>query len=115
MICAMSVAELPIRIDREKTAEFCRLRGVKDQLPLNCHMRLKSLGSFVFLLAYACSCLLVIGADPDHCGICGKRLGDSIYTGTDKATHGKVFMCYDCLLHWKSQPELRQGNGVCSN
>ncbi len=29
MICAMSVAELPIRIDREKIAEFCRMRGIR--------------------------------------------------------------------------------------
>ena len=29
MICAMSVAELPIRIDREKIAEFCRGRGIR--------------------------------------------------------------------------------------
>ena len=29
MICAMSVAQLPIRIDREKIAEFCRARGIR--------------------------------------------------------------------------------------
>jgi len=29
MISAMSVAELPIRIDREKIAEFCRARGIR--------------------------------------------------------------------------------------
>ena len=29
MICAMSVAELPIQIDREKIAEFCRGRGIQ--------------------------------------------------------------------------------------
>jgi len=29
MICAMSVAELPIPIDREKIAEFCRARGIR--------------------------------------------------------------------------------------
>ena len=29
MICAMSVAELPIQIDREKIAEFCRARGIR--------------------------------------------------------------------------------------
>ena len=29
MICAMSVAELPIQIDREKIAEFCRVRGIR--------------------------------------------------------------------------------------
>ena len=29
MICAMSVAELPIQIDREKVAEFCRARGIR--------------------------------------------------------------------------------------
>ena len=29
MICAMSVAELPIQIDREKIAEFCRRRGIR--------------------------------------------------------------------------------------
>jgi predicted nucleotidyltransferase len=29
MICAMSVAELPIQIDREKIAEFCRGRGIR--------------------------------------------------------------------------------------
>jgi predicted nucleotidyltransferase len=28
MLCAMSVAELPIPIDREKIAEFCRARGI---------------------------------------------------------------------------------------
>jgi len=28
MLCAMSVAELPIQIDREKIAEFCRARGI---------------------------------------------------------------------------------------
>ncbi len=29
MICAMSVTELPIQIDREKIAEFCRVRGIR--------------------------------------------------------------------------------------
>jgi uncharacterized protein len=29
MICGMSVAELPIQIDREKVAEFCRARGIR--------------------------------------------------------------------------------------
>jgi predicted nucleotidyltransferase len=29
MICNMSVAELPIQIDREKIAEFCRTRGIR--------------------------------------------------------------------------------------
>jgi hypothetical protein len=29
MICAMSVADLPIQIDREKIAEFCRGRGIR--------------------------------------------------------------------------------------
>jgi len=29
MICAMSVADLPIHIDREKIAEFCRARGIR--------------------------------------------------------------------------------------
>ena len=29
MICAMSVAELPIQIDREKIAGFCRERGIR--------------------------------------------------------------------------------------
>jgi len=29
MIGAMSVAELPIQIDREKIAEFCRVRGIR--------------------------------------------------------------------------------------
>ena len=29
MICAMSIAELPIVIDREKIAEFCRARGIR--------------------------------------------------------------------------------------
>jgi hypothetical protein len=29
MICAMTVAELPIQIDREKIAEFCRARGIR--------------------------------------------------------------------------------------
>ena len=29
MIPAMSVAELPIQIDREKIAEFCRARGIR--------------------------------------------------------------------------------------
>ena len=29
MICAMSIAELPIVIDREKLAEFCRARGIR--------------------------------------------------------------------------------------
>ena len=29
MIYAMSIAELPIRIDREKIAEFCRARGIR--------------------------------------------------------------------------------------
>src|ERR1039458_4889185 len=29
MIYAMSVAELPIQIDREKIAEFCRVRGIR--------------------------------------------------------------------------------------
>jgi hypothetical protein len=29
MICAMRVAELPIQLDREKIAEFCRARGIR--------------------------------------------------------------------------------------
>ncbi len=29
MICAMSVVELPIQIDRQKIAEFCRARGIR--------------------------------------------------------------------------------------
>jgi uncharacterized protein len=29
MLCAMSVAELPIQIDREKIAQFCRGRGIQ--------------------------------------------------------------------------------------
>jgi uncharacterized protein len=29
MLDAMSVAELPIQIDREKIAEFCRVRGIR--------------------------------------------------------------------------------------
>lgn len=29
MLCAMSVAELPIQIDREKIAGFCRERGIR--------------------------------------------------------------------------------------
>ena len=29
MICAMSVAELPIQIDHQKIAEFCRVRGIR--------------------------------------------------------------------------------------
>jgi predicted nucleotidyltransferase len=29
MICAMSVAQLPIQIDRAKIAEFCRGRGIR--------------------------------------------------------------------------------------
>ena len=29
MIWAMSVAELPIQIDREQVAEFCRARGIR--------------------------------------------------------------------------------------
>jgi predicted nucleotidyltransferase len=29
MIWAMSVAELPIQLDREKIAEFCRARGIR--------------------------------------------------------------------------------------
>ena len=29
MIWAMSVAQLPIQIDREKIAEFCRARGIR--------------------------------------------------------------------------------------
>lgn len=28
-VIAMSIAELPIRIDREKIAEFCRARGIR--------------------------------------------------------------------------------------
>ena len=28
-VCAMNVAELPIRIDGEKIAEFCRARGIR--------------------------------------------------------------------------------------
>ena len=29
MLCSMNVAELPIQIDREKIAEFCRARGIR--------------------------------------------------------------------------------------
>lgn len=29
MICGVSIAELPIKIDREKIAEFCRARGIR--------------------------------------------------------------------------------------
>jgi len=37
-----------------------------------------------------------MGAEPERCGICGKPFGSTIYTVTDKVTHGKVFICYDC-------------------
>ena len=29
MICSVSIAALPIEIDREKVAEFCRARGIR--------------------------------------------------------------------------------------
>jgi hypothetical protein len=38
------------------------------------------------------------GADSDHCAICGKPFGNTIYTVTDKVTHRKLMVCYDCAI-----------------
>ena len=59
-------------------------------------VRLRALAGFLALLAYACCRLPLPGGDSDHCGVCGKPLGPTIYTVTDKVTHRKVFLCYDC-------------------
>jgi hypothetical protein len=37
-------------------------------------------------------------ADANHCGICGRLLGTTIYTFTDKVTREKVFACYECAI-----------------
>ncbi len=54
------------------------------------------LARVLFLLLFAAACRLVIGAEPDRCGVCGKPFGDTIYTVIDKAARTKVFLCYDC-------------------
>jgi hypothetical protein len=68
----------------------------EGRFALNCNLRLKSLARPLWLLAYACSSVLVIAADPDHCGVCGKPFGATVYTVTDKVTREKVFLCYEC-------------------
>src|SRR4051812_34901446 len=52
------------------------------------------------LIALACAlfCFCAVAADPDHCGICGKGLGPTIYRTMDHVTHEKVFMCYACAV-----------------
>ena len=70
--------------------------GVKEQFSLDSRLGLRTLAGFLILLAYACCCLPLLGADPDHCGVCGKPFGSAIYTVVDKVTHEKVFLCYDC-------------------
>lgn len=72
-------------------------RGVRNKLPLDCRKRLKSVGSCLFLLAYACSSWLVIGSDLERCGVCSQRFANTIYTVIDKVTREKVFLCYDCV------------------
>jgi len=71
-------------------------RSVEKRFALNSRLRWKSLGGLLCLLAYAYCCSPVIGADPNHCYVCGKLLGPAVYTVTDKMTHEKVFVCYEC-------------------
>src|SRR3974377_1730013 len=49
----------------------------------------------VFLAIILCG-TTTFGADTTHCGVCGKIFGPAVYTLTDKVTHEKVFLCYEC-------------------
>jgi hypothetical protein len=42
--------------------------------------------------------LPVMGRDKSVCDVCGQPLGYTIYTTTDKVTHQKVFLCYECAI-----------------
>lgn len=58
--------------------------------------RSKSVARLSCVLAYVCAGWLAMGAEPERCEICGKAFGSVLYTVTDKVTHGKVFICYEC-------------------
>ena len=76
---------------------FCpRPRAVTGELLLNNQMPLGSPAAWLFILACAWCALLAIGAEADHCGVCGKAFGATLYTVTDKVMHKKVFLCYEC-------------------
>jgi hypothetical protein len=53
------------------------------------------------LLGLVCALLrfCAFAADPDHCSVCGKGLGPTIYTAIDHVTHEKVFLCYACATY----------------
>ena len=52
--------------------------------------------SLLLVFVFAFGCLPARGSDPNHCGVCGKPFGLTIYTVTDKLKHEKVFLCYEC-------------------
>jgi hypothetical protein len=54
----------------------------------------------VVLLGLACALLrfCAVAADVDHCGVCGKAFGLTIFTTMDHVTHEKVFLCYNCAV-----------------
>jgi hypothetical protein len=70
---------------------FASAPGAPEALRQPTSTRLVMLG-----LACVLFCLRAVAADPDHCGICGKSLGPTIYRTMDHVTHEKVFMCYAC-------------------
>src|ERR1041385_4639508 len=69
--------------------------GIRSREALQ-QARSKPLGLLAFACAWMCVC--AFGADADHCGICGKAFGPTIYTTTDHVTHEKVFLCYACAV-----------------
>src|SRR5262245_40836292 len=52
----------------------------------------------IVLLGLACVFLrfCALAGDADHCSICGKVFGLTVYTSMDHVTHEKVFLCYAC-------------------
>jgi hypothetical protein len=53
----------------------------------------------VLLLFYSFVCAqLLASTDADHCAICGKAFANTSYRTTDKVTHEKVLICYDCVM-----------------
>jgi hypothetical protein len=51
-----------------------------------------------FLLAFIVLVFPAIGRDKNLCDVCAQPLGYTIYTTTDKVTHEKVFLCYECAI-----------------
>ncbi len=67
------------------------------QAHLRKHLPLAWLTGLVFLVACAeSSAPPGIAAEPERCSICSKPFGTTLYTTTDKVTHEKLFLCYEC-------------------